>query len=50
MNLIVKKVEDNGIVVWYDPDQVYTRVVNDLTVSATTVLRKTYHAGGDTYD
>jgi hypothetical protein len=37
--LVAKQVKDNGIVVWYDPDQVYTGVIDKLTIPATTVLQ-----------
>lgn len=36
-NLIAKQVDDNGIVVWYDPDRHYIDVANKLNISHTTV-------------
>lgn len=38
-NLIVKQVDDNGIVVWYDPDGVYAEAVEALALPDTAVLR-----------
>jgi len=38
-NLIAKQVEDNGLVVWYDPDNTYTDAVEVLELPNTTVLR-----------
>ncbi len=29
-NLIAKQVDDNGVVVWYDPDGVYAEAVDEL--------------------
>ena len=39
INLIAKQVEDKGIVVWYDPEKVYTGVISNLTIPNTTILR-----------
>ncbi len=39
INLITKQVDDNGLVLWYDPDQTYTVVVEVLKLPDTTVLR-----------
>lgn len=38
-NLIKKQVEDKGIVVWYDPESVYTGAIGKLTIPNTKVLR-----------
>jgi hypothetical protein len=38
-NLIAKQVNDNGLVVWYDPDQAYTEVAEMLDLSDTTIMR-----------
>jgi len=38
-NLIVKQVDDNGIVVWYDPDGAYAEAVEALALPDTAVLR-----------
>lgn len=41
ISLIAKQVSDNGLVVWYDPDGVYTDAVAALDPPNTTVLRYT---------
>nr|HDM58874.1 hypothetical protein [Bacillota bacterium] len=38
-NLIAKQVDDNGLVVWYDPDGAYSEAVEVLDLPDTTVLR-----------
>lgn len=38
-NLIAKQVDDNGIVVWYDPDGAYAEAVEALDLPDTSVLR-----------
>ncbi len=38
-NLIAKQVDDNSIVVWYNPDGVYSEVVDLLDLPDTTALR-----------
>ena len=38
-DLIAKQVDDKGLVVWYDPEQAYVMVVNDLKLPNTTVAR-----------
>ncbi|HBL24226.1 MAG TPA: hypothetical protein DDZ40_08930 [Deltaproteobacteria bacterium] len=38
INLIAKQVNDNGLVVWYDPDGVYADVLPSLNLSDTDVL------------
>ena len=38
-NLITKQVEDRGLVVWYDPDRVYSSAVELLNLPNTTVAR-----------
>jgi len=38
-NLIAKQVDDNGVVVWYDPDGVYAEAVTALDLPDTTILR-----------
>ncbi len=38
-NLISKQVDDNGVVVWYDPDGVYVEAANALDLPNTTLLR-----------
>ena len=38
LSLIAKQVEDKGIVVWYDPERAYTKVIEKLAVPETTVL------------
>jgi hypothetical protein len=40
-NLIAKQVDDNGLVVWYDPDNAYADAVAALGLPDTTVLRYT---------
>ena len=42
-NLIVKQVEDNGVVVWYDPDRHYTDIASYLEIPNTTII-STFHA------
>jgi len=39
INLITKQVENNGIVVWYDPEKTYTGVIETLSIPDTTILR-----------
>ena len=39
ISLITKQVETSGIVVWYDPEKIYTKVVNELAIPETTILR-----------
>ena len=39
ISLIAKQVDDNGLVVWYDPDGAYSEVVEGLELPDTTVLR-----------
>jgi ATP-dependent Lon protease len=39
LNLITKQVEDNGIVVWYDPEKTYTGVIETPSIPETIVLR-----------
>src|SRR5258708_4661187 len=39
LSLVEKQVRDRGIVVWYDPDQAYARIVQDLVLPDGTVLR-----------
>jgi len=38
MSLIAKQVDDNGLVVWYDPDRNYTDVVKKLKLPDTEVI------------
>ena len=38
-NLIGKQVDDNGVVVLYDPDGVYAEAANALDLPNTTLLR-----------
>jgi hypothetical protein len=38
-NMIAKQVDDNGLVVWYDPDRSYTEVAEVLELIDTIVLR-----------
>ena len=38
-NLIAKQVDDNGLVVLYDPDGAYSEVVEAFDLPDTTVLR-----------
>lgn len=38
-NLIAKQVNDHGLVVWYDPDSLYTEAMNDLELHDATILR-----------
>ena len=40
-NLIAKQVDDNGLVVWYDPDNAYADAVAALDLPDTTFLRYT---------
>jgi len=35
VSLIAKQVDDNGIVVWYDPDGTYSEAVNVLDLPQT---------------
>ncbi len=39
LNLITKQVEDKGIVVWYDPENDYTKIIEKLSIPDTTILR-----------
>jgi len=39
INLIAKQVDDNGIVVWYDPDGTYSGAVDVLDLPEATVLQ-----------
>jgi hypothetical protein len=39
ISLIAKQVEDNGLVVWHDPDHAYSEVAEALELSDTMVLR-----------
>ena len=39
VTLITKQIQDHGIVVWYDPEQAYGDVVDQLHLPETTVLR-----------
>jgi hypothetical protein len=38
-NLIAKQVNDNGLVVWYDPDGEYTATLEAFDIQDTTILR-----------
>jgi hypothetical protein len=38
-NLVTQQVKDNGIVIWFDPDQVYTQFVENLSIPKTKILR-----------
>ena len=38
LNLIKKQIDDNGIVVWYDPEKVYPNFIRNLNLSGTPVL------------
>jgi hypothetical protein len=38
-NLIAKQVDDRGLVVWYDPDKVYSSAVELFNIPHTTVIR-----------
>ena len=38
-DLIAKQVEDHLLVIWYDPEQVYSTVAEDLELPKTTVVR-----------
>ena len=38
-NLVTKQIQDHGIVVWYDPEQVYTDLVSRLELPKTTILK-----------
>ena len=38
LSLIAKQVDDNGIVVWYDPERAYTKVIEKLAFPETTIL------------
>jgi len=38
-NLIAKQVDDNGLVVWYDPDRTYAEVAETLELPDTSILR-----------
>jgi hypothetical protein len=38
-NLIAKQVDDRGLVVWYDPDRVYSSAIELLNIPNTTVAR-----------
>ena len=39
LNLITKQVEDNGIVVWFDPEKSYTGFIETLSIPDTIILR-----------
>ncbi len=39
IKLITKQVQDHGIVVWYDPERVYTDLVSRLEMPETTILQ-----------
>ena len=39
VRLITKQVQDHGIVVWYDPERVYTDLVGRLELPETTILQ-----------
>src|SRR6266851_9353157 len=39
VNLIAKQVEENGLVVWYDPNARYRTIARDLVLPNTTVVR-----------
>jgi len=39
INLIAKQVDDNGIVVWYDPDSAYFKAAETIDLPDTTVIR-----------
>ena len=43
INPIVKQVDDNGVVVWYDPERHYTDVASYLEIPNTTII-STFHA------
>ena len=38
-NLIAKQVDDNGLLVWYDPEGAYSEAAEALDVPGTTILR-----------
>ena len=38
-DLIAKQVEEQGIVVWYDPEGYYAEMVDTLKIAETTVCR-----------
>ena len=37
--LIAKQVEDRRLVLWYDPERVYTQAVAELALPQTTIVR-----------
>ena len=39
LNLIEKQIQEHGIVVWYDPDKHYTRLIDALELSDTKILK-----------
>ena len=39
VGLITKQIQDHGIVVWYDPEQTYGDVIDQLQLPETPVLR-----------
>lgn len=40
-NLIVKQVDEHGLVLWYDPEQHYASVIDNLSLPGTSVARYT---------
>jgi hypothetical protein len=38
-NMIVRQVEDNGLVIWYDPGGIHSETVETMDLPETTVLR-----------
>jgi hypothetical protein len=42
LQLIAKQVEDRGLVVWYDPERVYTKAAGELVLPNTTIARFTH--------
>ena len=39
IQLVAKQVDDKGLVVWYDPEQVYGEAAAELTLPNTSVAR-----------
>ena len=39
VTLITKQIQDHGLVVWYDPEQAYGDIVDQLHLPETTLLR-----------
>ena len=37
--LIKKQVDEKGIVVWYDPESAYSKVIEELNLPETTLVR-----------